>query len=272
MAADSEDKLVQREKLEPEVAEAGLEGDWPPKWMTTYTDLTTLLMTFFVLWYALTMMKIPAELWKFRETKEETLEHQGSEEFYQGQQNLLEDTLVWQKIEAMAPEEKMAMSEVKTLKDQVFDIRKTLEQGEIKDGVKMKVVGEDMVIIPAARLLFSEGSSTIKSSFYPVLDKIAALLKKQQAYIRIEGHTDNIPIHPRHRRRYPTNYELSAARAISVARYFIDRYHISPERIAVAGYGSLLPQYSNQDPEKKEMNRRVEFHISISSEIKPKKS
>ncbi len=272
MAADSEDKLVQRERIEPDVAEGGLEGDWPPKWMTTYTDLTTLLMTFFVLWYALTMMKIPQELWRFREPDEEKIIPHGEDKVYRKQQNLIEDTLIWRKIQAMAPEEKLAMSEARTLRDQVFDIRKSLEAGKMEEGVKMKVVGEDMVIVPAARLLFSEGSATIKSSFFPVLDKIAALLKRKQAFIRIEGHTDNIPIHPRHRRRFPSNYELSAARAISVARYFIDRHKIPPERIAVAGYGSLLPQYSNEDPEKRAMNRRVEFHISISSEVSPKKS
>lgn len=275
--ASKEEPLIERERLEAEAAAGGMEGDWPPKWMTTYTDLTTLLMTFFVLWYALTMMKIPAILWTVKddEQKIKSTIAEGGDEVYRGQQNLIEDELVWRQIEQMSAAERLALSEAKPERDKAIDIREFLETGmtlgEAGGGLIIKVVGEDVVIVPTTQMVFPEGSDVIRASFYPLLDKIGRLLLiEKNASIRIEGHSDNTPIHPKHRLRFPTNWELSAARAISVARYLIEKHNIPPERVAASGYGSLLPLYPNDDPGKRALNRRVEFHISTSSETTSK--
>jgi len=272
MAENSkEEPLLEREKLEPELAEGGLEGAWPPKWMVTYSDMTTLLMTFFVLWYAITMMNIPQELLKFREDMEESIMRSTSKRTTAIHLSSLEDDVkVWREITQLTPEQRIAISELQNLKEKAEEVEDYLEKGELEEEVKIKLRAEDVVIVPSSPLLFSEGSTTLKSSFFPVLDKIAWLLKETNASIRIEGHTDDTPIHPRHRRKFPSNWELSSARAAAVGRYLMDRHNIPPRRISISGYGPTLPSAPNEDPEDKSRNRRVEFHIFITSETTSK--
>lgn len=274
MAQNSkEEPLIEREKLEPELSEGGLEGAWPPKWMVTYSDMTTLLMTFFVLWYAITMMNIPKELITFRtEFDEKIVRGTMREASAIHLSSLVDDIKVWREITQLTPEQRIAISELQNLKEKAEEMEDYLEKGELEEEVKIKLRAEDVVIVPSAPLLFAEGSTILKSSFLPILDKIAWLLKETNASIRIEGHTDDTPIHPKHRRRFPSNWELSAARAVAVGRYLMDRHHIPPRRISISGYGPTLPRYPNDDPEGKSRNRRVEFHIFITSETASKAS
>ena len=102
------------------------------------------------------------------------------------------------------------------------------------------------------------------------MDKIAWLIKSTGASVRVEGHTDDTPIHPRHRNRYSSNWELSAARAVSVTNY-LEKDDIPSNRISASAYGPSHPRYSGDDPNLKSQNRRVEFHIYISSESISKK-
>lgn len=266
--------LLRRARLEPEMAESGLEGDWPPKWMTTYSDITTLLMTFFVLWYAVTMMKIPEELLKIKDDEKDSLEIPGMMEEapqHVSTSPMKQDIETWQKIENLTPEQRIAVSELRYLKEKLEEIKQNLEKGELEEKIKLKVIGEDLVVIPSAALLFSKGSARINHSFYPVLDKIGSIVKRIQGHIRIEGHSDNTPINPRHRWKFLDNWELSTARATAVGRYLIEHAHLSPGRIAVSGYGPTMPLYSNNTPRNQARNRRVEFHISVSSEGGPRK-
>ena len=266
--------MLQRAKLEPEIAEAGLEGDWPPKWMTTYSDMVTLLMTFFVLWYAVTLMNIPEELLKIKDEEKDSLEMPGMiDEAPRYIPSVLRpDFETLRKIKDLTPKQRIAISELRYLKEKAEEIKHYLEKGELEEKIKLKVVGEDVVLIPSAALLFAKGSAVIKSSFYPILDKIGTIVKHTNASIRIEGHSDDTPIKPHHRRKFPSNWELSTARATAVGRYLVEHCHLSPLKIAVSGYGPTLPLYPNDTREHRGKNRRVEFHISISSKSDPRKS
>jgi len=265
---------MQRARLEPEVAEGGLEGEWPPKWMTTYSDITTLLMTFFVLWYAVTMMNIPDELLKIKDNEQENLEMPGMMEKIPQhiRSSSIREIETWQKVKNLTPKQRIAVSELHYLKEKVEEIKQDLEKGDLEEKIKLKVVGEDVVLIPSAALLFARGSAKIKPSFYPVLDKIGSIVQRIHGSIRIEGHTDNSPIKSYHRWKYPSNWELSTARATAVGRYLVQHSHLSPLKIAVSGYGPTMPLYPNDTVRNQEKNRRVEFHISVSSESGGRKS
>lgn len=259
---------IVRERINPADDSGGdLASLWPPIWMTTYADMVTNLMTFFVLLFALTMINKPFDLVRFVKKGDVRQEITGKNDYlYSDPKEFVADVKILQQIQQMPAEESLALSEMKTLKEQAETLKETLEKGKLADGVKVKITAEDVVIIPSAPLVFAEGSDRIKASFFPILDRLAWLLKETKASIRIEGHTDDTPIDPLHQNRFPSNYELSAARAIAVGRYFIEKHAVLPERISVAGYGPLIPRYPLSDPEKKGWNRRVEFHIFISSE------
>ena len=105
-------------------------------------------------------------------------------------------------------------------------------------------------------VLFDFGQADISSSGYGVLDRIVNVIRKMPYPIRIEGHTDNIPIHTK---RFPSNWELSTARAVNVLKYFINAGQIDPRRLSAVGYGDSKPLVANESPRQRAKNRRVEI-------------
>jgi len=266
MAADNElTPEVEHERIQPESGGAGIEGDWPPDWMVTYSDMTTILMTFFVLLYALTAAKVDEDLLKFRETDDDVIVGGRAVKSNLSQITEEEHQLLRQFQNLSKDQQQTVLDEMRALRVKAEEVTTYLQQGKMEDEVEVKVTAEDIVIIPTAPLIFPEGSAKIRESFYPILNKIAWLIKSTGASVRIEGHTDDTPIHPRHRHRYSSNWELSAARAISVAHY-LEEDDIPADRIAASAYGPSHPRYSGEDSDLKSQNRRVEFHIYISSE------
>jgi len=91
------------------------------------------------------------------------------------------------------------------------------------------------------------------------MGEIAESIRKNPSYtVEIDGHTDNLPIHTPH---YPSNWELSEARATSVLKCFIDTYGIDPSRFYIRGYADRRPLVSNDSPEHRAQNRRVEIRL-----------
>ena len=88
------------------------------------------------------------------------------------------------------------------------------------------------------------------------MDKVAAVIQNIRNPVRIEGHTDNVPIATR---RFPSNWELSTARAVQVLKYFIAAGEIDPSRLSAVGYGEAKPVLPNNTPENRTKNRRVEI-------------
>ena len=104
--------------------------------------------------------------------------------------------------------------------------------------------------------LFDAGSADISSQAIPLLQKIGAIIADTAYEVRVEGHTDDIPIETN---RYPSNWELSTARAVNVLRYIIDAYRIPSERLSAAGFGEHQPVAANNSPMNRAQNRRVEI-------------
>lgn len=132
---------------------------------------------------------------------------------------------------------------------------------EIKDKqVKLQMMEKGLVITFVADVLFDSGKAKIRPEAYPILDKVAVVLKENvpQLNVGVEGHTDNEPIRFS---GWKSNWELSTARALSVLHYLIDNKGILPQRVSAIGYGEYRPIASNETKEGRQLNRRVEIVI-----------
>lgn len=136
------------------------------------------------------------------------------------------------------------------------DIKAALEKSGKIEGLSILRDERGVLISFEDALMFDLGASDIKGEVRPVLAEVAALIRKVQNNIVIEGHTDNVPIKSA---RYSSNWELSTARATSVLVAFIKEYNINPERFSVSGYGEYRPIASNATPEGRAKNRRVDI-------------
>ncbi len=137
------------------------------------------------------------------------------------------------------------------LKKEVEAGRITIQQ--LKGKLSVNVLDE---------ILFDSGSAVIKPEGREVLQRVGEILKEQtDKGIVIEGHTDNVPISGKLAEVYPTNWELSTARATSVVRFLQDVVGIPPERLSAVGYGPYRPVASNDTPEGRARNRRIEIKL-----------
>jgi len=122
--------------------------------------------------------------------------------------------------------------------------------------VNLAFTKEGLVMRLSEKALFDSGVAAISSEAYPLLGKIGAIIAKTAYFIRIEGHTDNLPIHTQ---VFPSNWELSTARAVNVLRYFIETHKIDPQRLAAVGFAEYQPLTSNNTQPNQSKNRRVEI-------------
>ena len=153
----------------------------------------------------------------------------------------------------------------RTYDDLLEDMKSEIEKGKItitqlEGRLKVNMVDE---------ILFDSGKTTIKPQGVKVLERVGKiLLKSKDQAIRIEGHTDNVPIGPELAKTYPTNWELSAARATTVARYLQEKIGIDPGLLSATGYGPHQPMASNETEEGRAKNRRIEI-LLVPIEITP---
>jgi chemotaxis protein MotB len=122
--------------------------------------------------------------------------------------------------------------------------------------INLVMTREGLVMRMSEQTLFGLGSADIAVESLPLLQKVGAIISKTAYLIRIEGHTDNLPIHTE---RYPSNWELSTARAVNVLRYFIKNHKVDPRRLAAEGFSEFHPLVANDTAENREKNRRVEI-------------
>src|ERR1041385_8296159 len=115
-----------------------------------------------------------------------------------------------------------------------------------------------IVISLRERSIFPSGGETIYPEAYDTVSKIGRVLRGLPNFVRLEGHTDSMPIH---NGRFNSNWELSSARAIAVLQYFTTREEIASNRLAVAGYADNLPVADNETEEGRSHNRRVDIVI-----------
>jgi chemotaxis protein MotB len=137
-------------------------------------------------------------------------------------------------------------------------LRKALDREIAKKEVSLHI-GPDGLVLSLRELgFFDSGSARIRPQAQPAFSRLAEILKDQPHRLRIEGHTDNIPIHTA---RFASNWELSTARSTEVVRLLITKYGFEPDRLSAAGYGEFHPVADNTTLEGRENNRRVDVVV-----------
>jgi len=165
------------------------------------------------------------------------------------------DELHREKSDALKAKEEEIAKLTNTYDNLVTELNKEIKEGEIavtqlKDKLSLSLV---------EKILFDSGSAAIKRNGKHVLERVAEILRNvKDKQIRIEGHTDNIPIGPRIADRFPSNWELSTARATNVVKFLIDN-GIDPELISATGYSEYRPVAPNDSDEDRSKNRRIEI-------------
>jgi len=153
-------------------------------------------------------------------------------------------------------------------KPDLTDLRQELEHAlaeQIAQGqVSIRSSSEGLVISLQEAGFFDSGSASIRSASQSVFGRIAAMLSERGCQVRIEGHTDNVPIH---NSLFSSNWELSTSRATEVVRQLITQYQFAPELLSAAGYAQYHPVASNDTEEGRAKNRRVD--VVVVSERSP---
>ncbi len=149
------------------------------------------------------------------------------------------------------------LTQLKTTYDELVEGLKTeIEAGE----VQIRRMKDRLSVNLVDKILFDSGKASVKPTGIKILRKVGAELAKIQGKrIQIEGHTDNVPIGGRLKEKFPSNWELSASRALAVVRILQTDVGIDPTLLSSAGYGEYQPAVSNETSEGKADNRRIEI-------------
>jgi chemotaxis protein MotB len=232
------------------------------RWLVSYADFITLLFAFFVVMFASTQ----ADKSKARQVSEsvkEALEHGKFSE-------AVSTMLGRDKHEASRPPknpDRVNQSEnlPPVTAPTPADLAKTIEvlkaglAHEVKGGkVGLKLEGRGLVISLQESAFFASGDDAVSPASLSILSKIAVEARAMSNPIRLEGHTDAIPIHTP---RFRSNWELSAARAIAMMDLLKEQFQIPAERMSIAGYADNAPVDSNETVEGRAKNRRVDLVV-----------
>jgi chemotaxis protein MotB len=131
--------------------------------------------------------------------------------------------------------------------------------------VSFLVQERGLVIRVSDQFFFHTGEAAIRPEVQPFLKALGQTLQGLDNPIRIEGHTDNVPINTA---QFPSNWELSTSRATTIIRYFLTNFTFDPQKLSAAGYGEYRPVAANDTPEGRDQNRRVDVVILNSQEKK----
>lgn len=138
-------------------------------------------------------------------------------------------------------------------------IKQSIQKEELEDAIKVQVTETGIAIKIADPIGFESGSADVKPELFGVLRDIAGVINEAPtSIIRVEGHTDNVPIRTA---RFPSNWELSASRALNVVRYMAQNGGVDPARLSAIGYGEYRPIVPNTTAENRTMNRRIEIYV-----------
>jgi len=158
---------------------------------------------------------------------------------------------------------------------QLVKLKKRLEvyvtENQLENYIGLTIDEKGLVVSLREKLMFDSGRAEIYEEAKYILKDLTKEIVDVPNNVRIEGHTDNVPIGPELQSKFPTNWELSTARATNVTRYVLETLNFPPKRISSAGYGEYQPIVDNDTEEHKAMNRRVDIVVQrIGTSLKRK--
>ena len=180
----------------------------------------------------------------------------------QSDNNRLSNTIAGLELELK--KEKMTVQqkekEVSELDQTRREIEASLKEQIAKKDIKLEEIEGKLKVTFVDKILFDSGSVKVKPKGQEVLLKLADSFKdSEDQKIAVEGHTDNVQIGSALLERFPTNWELSTARATAVVRFLQEKGNIAPERLTASGFGFYRPVAENETPEGRKQNRRIEI-------------
>ncbi len=222
------------------------------RWLVTYADLITLLMAYFIMVYSLSQL----DLAKFRRVVAGFRAATGSFGVLSGSAGILEGGSGV--LEGEAPQPTPSADATQLLLEQVASgIQRTVLAGGLGSEVEVRVTPEGVRVSMAGPLLFDTASAELRPQADPVLRAVAqALRNRPDLQVRVEGHADSRPIRTL---RFPSNWELSSARAAAVARRLMAISGAEGTQFTIVGYGDSRPARPGDDPHSLALNRRVEI-------------
>ena len=211
------------------------------RWVVSYADFVTVLLAIFMVLWIGSNFEISDKVLAHAQKKEQQEQKQSPN----GPNHLIDGV--------------KNPSDSKEIK--VIEFEKTLNELNIalKDKKDMQIIPQDakITIRLGEGVLFDEGSAIIKADSKKALDILVAELKKNNKQIRVEGHSDNLPVKGG---KYSSNWELSSARAVNILSYMMSN-GIDKNRLSAAGYADNMPVATNDTEEGRAKNRRVDIII-----------
>ena len=254
--------------------------------MATFADLSTLLMTFFVLMLSMASIDIQSfreMLGSLREAFGVTMETQGQfqpvitekielgegmgeympeEDIAADVKEPVEDIEEVEDPDQPTKEEidtaKLKEQEKKEREEAAQEIQEAINQANLEDQTEVTTGNQGIRIRVKGALMFDAGSGELKQDAVPLLDNLVMVLQKFDYYLMVEGHSDSSPINTA---QFPSNWELSGFRASAVLRYLLT-WGIDPTRMTSVGLADNYPIASNETTEGRAQNRRVEFILT----------
>lgn len=221
------------------------------RWLLTYADLITLLLAFFIMMYVFSKR----DAYKY----DEVASHLKT--IFSGGTGLAGKGSVTATSPIDMPSRGASSGEIKRQLEGEF-----LDKNKDKSGNEnISVLSDErgIVIRVLDKTFFDEGKADLKDGAKQALDKIVPIIKNVDNHIRIEGHTDNVPIR---NPEFSSNWELSVRRATEVVRYLVERRGLPPQRISATGYAEHRPIVPNDTVKNRALNRRIEIIVVKSGE------
>lgn len=245
MSDQNNEETVFEESVEEEVPEE------PASWIVTFSDMMTLLLAFFVLLFAMSETQMD----DFAELMASLKSAIGKQEVPEaGTREGLSMMDVQSDAQPHAVDELGALVK-KELNDFESQAEEFIVANKLSGQVQVEQDGRGAVITISDLILFPSGAAEVLSDAQGILLNIKELLTQFDYHVKVEGHTDNIPINTD---IFPSNWELSANRASKIVRFFIEN-GVSPDRLSAEGFAEYRPIGDNSTPEGRAKNRRVEI-------------
>jgi len=258
---------------EPEEEEEGGAG-----WIMTFADLMSLLMCFFVLLLSFSEMDIQ----KYKQVAGSMKDAFGVQREVKSDVVPKGTSIVVDKFSPGRPDPDVLVNEMRQdttddfkenlefynveLNEQAANLAELLKQtleAEIEQGLLEIILDRNEVSVRIhEKDSFPSASAELNPEFFPILDQIVVVLNNSKGLIRVDGHTDSLPIATN---KFPSNWILSAARAARVVHYMVDGGLEDDSRIELRGYADTRPVSSNDTPENRARNRRIEIIVSFRS-------
>jgi chemotaxis protein MotB len=244
------------------------------RWLVSYADFITLLFAFFVTMYSVSRVD-GKKLGSAVESLQRALGSVIPVQISQREPGVFPThQMVPIKFSLTPIEGKPYTADGKALMEMAKEIQDNLEKvsrekadrpdSSLANQIRFIIEKRGLVIRISERLFFNSGDASIRREFIPLLDVLAKTLEKVPHHIRIEGHTDSVPINTS---RFPSNWELSTSRATAIIRYLLTNFDFDAERLSATGYAEFHPIESNKTPEGRLQNRRVDFVVLSDKEM-----